>query len=160
MAHRDAVDSLYNGSLTGKREQRTHTPPGILAAVADLWPEGIALDPAGSPEGLVRAARIVIPPENGLAIEWPERTYINPPFDDLKPWLTKFAASFEVLMLAPVRTHRKWFRVAMDACTDLVFLNPVAFVGFAQVFPAPLCLLYRGRRNLHLAAICRARGLA
>ena len=66
----------------GEQEQRIHTPTTILDAVADLWPEGIALDPAGSPHGIVKADWIVSPPDNGLAVEWPARTFVNPPYGD------------------------------------------------------------------------------
>jgi hypothetical protein len=149
----NALESLFNGDLTGEREQRIHTPWPMLRCLELLWPEGIALDPCGSPDGIVKAQRIVIPPENGLVIEWPERTYANPPYDDLQPWLTRYRRSWEVVLLVPVRTHRPWFRTALQRTSKIVFLDPITFVGFASSFPAPLCLLYRGERDLAAAAL-------
>lgn len=162
-----ALESLFDGSLTGTRLQRIHTPPEILRAIALLWPEGIALDPSGSPDGLVVAERIVIPPDNGLVIDWPERTYSNPPYDDLERWLRKYGRAWECVVLVPKRTHRKWFRAAERVSSQVVDLDPVTFwasghrhgqlTPYPCAFPAPLTLLYRGNHDLQ--SIAEACGL-
>lgn len=146
----DVLASLY-GETEG-RLQRIHTPGPVLQAIARLWPEGIALDPSGSPDGLVVAERIVIPPEDGLIIDWPERTYCNPPYDSLETWLSRYTRSWEAIMLVPVRTHRRWFRAAMRASSQVVWLDPLRFVGFEAAFPTGLCFLYRGSRDLQREA--------
>lgn len=138
-----ALQSFHNGKLTGKRKQRIHTPQSVINVCLDLWGE-IALDPAGSPDGLVPAKTIIHPPACGLQVHWPEHTYVNPPFNDLKPWLVKYRNAWEVLFLVPVRTHRRWFRKAMDESTHIIYLDPLKFEGYKTTFPAPLCLMYRG----------------
>lgn len=150
----NALESLHDA--TRKRPAQIHTPQVILDALARIWPEGIALDPCGSPDGIVRADRIVLLPEDGLEVEWPARTFVNPPFGKLKPWLAKWAAADECVLLTPVRTHRKWFREAL-AEGKVVWLNPIAFLGYVSTFPAPLALLYRGDADLYGA--CRDLGL-
>ena len=148
-----ALKSLVDGSRTGTREQRVHTPARVMAALAGVWPEGIAFDPCGSPDSIVGAADQAYPEigRDGLSEPWPERTYFNPPFDDLKPWLAKYCAAREVVGLVPVRTHRVWFRRAISSSTSVHFLDPLKFVGHAAAFPAPLCLLYRGDAPVVLA---------
>jgi hypothetical protein len=73
-------------------------------------------------------------------------TFLNPPFDFLAPWMSLAAheglEGKRVVLLAPVRTHRRWFtRYAAGASG--VWLAPLPFVGQKQAFPAPLCLLAR-----------------
>lgn len=46
----------------------------------------------------------------------------------------------ESVVLAPVRTHRKWFRAWLRRLGAAVFLDPLKFEGYAQAFPAPLVL--------------------
>ncbi len=79
-------------------------------------------------------------------VSWPRRTYINPEFSDLAAWLRQFAESDDVIALAPVRCHRRWWRAAMRGAT-VAELDPIAFVGHTHKFPAPLALAYRGPRT-------------
>ncbi len=78
---------------------------------------------------------------------WPERTYINPEFGDLQEWIRQFVESWEVIMLSPVRTHRRWYRASMRKPAVVAYLDPLAFIGHEQKFPAPLALTYRGSRR-------------
>lgn len=156
----DALLSLVDGSRTGTREQRVHTPSSVMRALAGLWPEGIAFDPCGSPDSIVGAADQCYPEigRDGLVEAWPERTYFNPPFDDLAPWLAKYRAAWEVVGLVPVRTHRRWFRESIQQSSSVHFLDPLKFVGHSAAFPAPLCLLYRGAAPsvlAHFVGVCK-----
>jgi hypothetical protein len=92
---------------------------------------------------------------SGHSVPWVPRTYVNPPFGDKGPecLLANFedfcvafaAARVECAFLCPVRSHRKWWRRDILRAADaIVFLDPLKFEGFAQSFPAPLCLAYKG----------------
>lgn len=145
----DALQGLATGNRTGKpaeREQTVYTPQCIWDVWHAVWPEGIALDPCSGPDSIgVTTDRYFA---GGLETPWVERTYINPPFKDLKAWLAygEFAPS-EQGWLVPVRTHRRWWRKWRDGLDAYVELDPLAFVGFKQKFPAPLLLGYRGTRT-------------
>lgn len=147
----DALHSLWNGSLTGKREQQIYTPELLLAPIRQVWPEGIAFDPCDGPDSIVGAANVAGPGcelANGLEVEWGERTYCNPPYADLKAWLAHAEKFNEVMVLGPVRTHRPWFRrAAFESCDAVAWLPTIKFLGYKQSFPAPLCLLYWGDRR-------------
>lgn len=209
----NAVDSLYNGALTGQRAQTVRTPQSVVDAVCETFGAQIAFDPVYAPDSLTnpesyliapwaeiwarvtellaahgtidaaaQAAQILrwekragdfAPPVRNLAktvaaqvmrefahtsghvVNWPDRTFVNPPYGDKGPecilaafadFCAKFAATqTECALLCPVRSHRKWWRrdvlVAADA---IAYLDPIRFEGFAQSFPAPLCVAYKG----------------
>jgi hypothetical protein len=88
--------------------------------------------------------------ESGLHLPWFDRTYCNPVFARLEEWLAAAVAEHvrvpgnRITMLAPVRTHRKWFRAALDHCSSIDMLDPVTFLGHDSSFPAPLWLLHFG----------------
>jgi len=163
------MQTLFNGSLQGKRVQRVHTPAPIVTLLKELWGR-IECDPCSSPDpdNLVDAKIRIMPPENGCKYatkvptgevdergrfiyvdappgldRWPLNTYVNPEFSDLEPWFRQFAESWEVAILAPARAHRKWFREHLRKAV-IADLNPVKFVGHTQAFPSPLVLAYRG----------------
>jgi len=146
LAHANKMRTRECVDMPGLRNPTILTPPCIIEAVLKVWPEGIALDPcAETGQGAYNvpaAQHITGETTSGLERRWPYRTYVNPPFGKLRPWLEKAATCDEVMVLCPVRTHRKWFR--LDQFHAVCFLNPLSFVGFKQAFPAPLCLMYRG----------------
>lgn len=150
----NALDSLRDG--TRKRQHRIHTPAPIWDGLRNHWAlyGGVQLDPCWSPDALERPPMVCYPEHehemmrDGLAIDWVPRTYCNPPFGKLKPWILKFTASWEVILLAPVRPHRRWYRHAMARHSAIVWLDPLCFDGYDHTFPAPLALMYRGERPM------------
>lgn len=84
------------------------TPPELLR---DLGP--FDLDPCAHPEQFYRTAkRMVSPPFDGLAFEWTGMVWLNPPFSQMRPWLSKLAQSKHAqgIALAAARTEVvKWF---------------------------------------------------
>ena len=155
-AHSDkALRSFFGAREGGKdREQTVNTPPAVIEAIGKLWPEGIALDPAHGGNSCV-GARVVCDGvvSDGLAVEWPDFTFCNPPFKHLKQWMPKCVRYSEHMMLVPVRTNRSWWIDKAKDTTMICWLRPVRFVGHAQTFPAPLAMLYYGVR---VSEFCRA----
>lgn len=160
----NALQGFATGNRKGKpkkREQEILTPACITDFVRLVFGGEIALDPCAAirVESTVNATKIYTGLEgdfNGLVEPWTDRTYCNPPFDKLKDWLAKAALEASlagygpvpepkrISVLAPVRPHRKWYRAACIEAKRTGFvleLNPIAFIGFDQVFPAPLALL-------------------
>lgn len=97
------------------------------------------------------------PAAPGLAL-WPERTYGNPEFDELEPWIRQFSESWEVVFMLPVRPQRKWWRAGiLTPEVSKAWLDPLKFIGHEQCFPAPLVLAYRGdRRHVYERAVARS----
>lgn len=96
-------------------------------------------------EPTVKAEVEYVLPQDGTALPWLDRTYCNPTYDKLKDWLDPDAPKdARIAWLIPVRPHRKWWRAWARTCSTIVYLDPFAFVGHCDKYPAPMCLGYRG----------------
>lgn len=132
----------------GERPQEILTPPEILEPLRLLWGT-IVCDPAGSQQHTIAEHTAY---EHGTELAWPDRAYCNPPFKYLKHWMAHMVGHSQgrTCMLAPTRNHRRWFRKYAAQCRCMVWLNPIAFVGYEQKFPAPLCLLFTADEIEHV----------
>lgn len=151
----NALDSLYGKKTTlaanvGKspqdRPQEVYTPDWVLDAVRETFGGTIALDPcaASVPEhqfAEVSLCRELDPVCDGLALEWLDGSYVNPPFVDLGAWLAKGARGRRVIVLCPFRPHRRWFFEACAGAQIVCLHYNVKFKGHKSAFPAPLCLI-------------------
>ncbi len=88
---------------------------------------------------------------DGLWLPWVDFTFVNPPFALLKDWLAKAllesALGKEIMVLCPVRPHRKWWRTAARSTNGICYLNPVKFLGNKSALPLPMCVMYFGERS-------------
>lgn len=142
--------------MPGERQQTVLTPPGIVRVLDAVWPEGVEMDPCSAPGQLVRAR---LQPLDGLAADWPDRTFVNPPYAELKRWFAHESGRVrETVWLVPVRPHRKWFRAWARTLHVIVWLDPLKFVGHKCAFPAPLMLGYTGRRQDHFTCAAKPLG--
>lgn len=125
---------------------------GRAAAKRDELPEDpIAANLATRVESLVRAKRSTT--TRGLDDPWPDKTWCNPEYKNLRVWLEmSMRQPSEHMMLVPVRPNRKWWRAwARQLGTTIVYLNPVTFVGHDAALAVPLCLALVGVSNRQLA---------
>lgn len=179
------MTGLNTGNRDGKpeeREQEILTPKKIVEVVRLAFDGRIGLDPCaavdefGDPIGFVGAERwydgslaAPLPQcQDGLKRAWVDRTFVNPPYADLKAWLAKtleqaHPAERRIAVLCPVRSSRVWWRAARNRareCGTYVELDPFAFVGFEantirlsgkrkgtmrtadEVAPMALCLMF------------------
>jgi hypothetical protein len=98
------------------------TPPAIVKSLGTF-----SLDPCAHPQQFYRTARRMIsPPDDGLAVEWRGRVWLNPPYgDQLKDWLAKMAEHGDGVALVPARTEvERWFwPFVWEAATAVLFLR-------------------------------------
>ena len=164
----NALDSLRDGTKAGKREQTVLTPDLILGPLRSVWGE-IVMDPCAPSdrESRVRAAYEICLPHDGLGIPWMDRTFVNPPYKELKPkknrpgWLhhDQIQPGARVAWLVPVRTQRRWWRAwANEVCDRVIYLDPFCFVGYDNVFPAPMCIGYQGHDSERIVEAFRELG--
>lgn len=142
----NALESLHDASRTGKREQTILTPTWLTDNLIREW-GFIAMDPCSDDAGTV-PARVHVRAqdrEHGLVRHWLSYTYANVPFGRLKDWLAHAVKQLgPTALLAPVRTHRRWYREAVRGCSAVIEFDAFAFQGFKSTFPAPLALLCWG----------------
>jgi hypothetical protein len=88
-----------------------YTPPEVVAAARTLL-GAIDLDPAScaAANEVVRASRYYSFREDGLALPWHGRVWINPPFPWL-PWVPKLLAEWRVVGISPASSP--WRRPAL-----------------------------------------------
>jgi len=175
-----AVRSFFGARPGGQeRPQDINTPESIIDSILQVWPEGIALDPCSNVHSIVLAEHRVIGRYNvfldewitchdpaldlpvntpmgeggGLTVYWPNYTYVNPPYRDLKKWIDRGVRGAEHLLLIPVRTLRTWWCETARRTAAIGLLKPVIFDGYDQSYPTPLAVLYFGSR---IDLFCRA----
>lgn len=152
--------ALKSASYSGKkRNQRVFTPHLLVDRILKVWPY-VALDPcpATLEDGtldleapIIKATVCAAVGVDGLAIPWVDGTFINSPWDPLKPWLEKAVrhTHLEMMQLVPVRPHRYggvWVQAAASASL-VAWLKPVKFHGEKNQCPLPCALFYWGKRT-------------
>ena len=137
----DAIRTRECVAMPGKRKQEILTPPDILDPLRAFWGR-IAFDPCGSRQQSIADLTAFIE-DDGLSVRWPDFTFVNPPYCDLKLWLAHFREhAGRTCFLGPVRSNRPWWREAAREASAVLFLRPIKFIGYPQAFPGPLCLMF------------------
>ena len=81
------------------------TPLSLINALGEF-----DLDPCGF-NGHKTAKKIIVLPDNGLAIEWTGRVWLNPPYGrNVNEWLQKLQKHNNGMALVFGRTDVKWFQ--------------------------------------------------
>lgn len=144
-------------------DQDVCTPRYIARVVHAVLSGPPDLDPFGSLRSVVGALRqyILAHGEDGTTFRWYGKVYTNPPFES--PTLgqaIQLASEHddEVIMLVPLRTHRRYWSPAWTA-QAICYLEPVTFEGETHTFPMPCVLLYWGHRAERFARNARTLGI-
>ena len=97
------------------------------------------------------------PTFDGLTVDWGkpgETVYINPPYENLKPWVMKACEERDkgvtVVGLFPVRTHTQWFQdYVFQEADEIRFLQGcLKFEGYQTRCPFGSCIVvYKGRHG-------------
>lgn len=76
---------------------------------------------------------------DGLAMDWKERNFVNPPYSQIKKWVEKSIEQrkkgHKVLLLIPARTDTKAFRLLYDFGAEFYFIE--GRLKFNDSNPAP-----------------------
>lgn len=97
------------------------------------------------------------PEINGLQIDWGNRNYVNPPFNNLKPWLIKSVEEWkkgkEVIFLMPIRIHTTYFLDNIQPLIEsgdvkmFILRGGVCFKGYKHRAPFGMMYLYFTKNN-------------
>jgi len=64
---------------------------------------------------------------NGLTCDWEDRTYVNPPYSNVMPWVKKAIEENKkgklIVMLLRMDTSTKWFKELQEAGAMFMWIN-------------------------------------
>ena len=85
--------------------------------------------------------------DNGLAQDWGgETVWLAAPFSDVTPWLKKAVTetrtdNTKVVCLLKFDPSTKWFKDAMNHCSEIYSMKRIKFIGHKCVAGFPTCLM-------------------
>jgi hypothetical protein len=111
----------------GKTSDEWYTPRMIF----DVLDIRFDLDPASCPRELsaVPADRIYTVEDDGLALPWFGRVWLNPPFSKPTPWVDRFIEHGHGIALLPMSGTGKWVDAIWAKADGFALNRPIAFVG-------------------------------
>jgi site-specific DNA-methyltransferase (adenine-specific) len=114
--------------LIQRHKQECKTPKEVLDSLKNEF--GNLFDPCP-----------INPNFNGLEIEWEDKTYVNPPYNNIHNWLQKAHSQLSknncslIIFLLPVDTSTKWFHNYVLGQAEIRFIK--GRLRFIDNKPAP-----------------------
>ncbi len=86
------------------------------------------------------------PTFDGLAVEWGQRCFVNPPYKEIAKWMQKayseWASGSLVVMLIPSRTDTRWWHDFVMKATEIRFIRGrLRFQGAKHNAPFPSAII-------------------
>jgi len=109
----------------GKTSDEWYTPKSLF----DQLDIEFDLDPASSPPELsaVPARRFYTVEDDGLALPWEGRVWLNPPYSKPSPWVDRFLGHGHGIALLPATSTGRWVDKMWQVCDGVVLCRPFAF---------------------------------
>ena len=113
----------------GADEGQVHlTPEYVLAPVRAAFGGSIGCDPCTTPENPTGAERFYTLADDGLALPWGDRAFVNPPYGKARePWVHRCIemgrAGKRVVLLMPAATDTRIFQRAAKSADAVVFVK-------------------------------------
>lgn len=90
------------------------TPPELVTPVRRYFGGRIPFDAATAPDNPCKARRFLTEEQDGLAMKWPRRVWVNPPYGKaLRLWLPKIAheaeRGCEIVTLIPCARYEQYY---------------------------------------------------
>ena len=93
---------------------------------------------------------------DGLAMDWQEKNFVNPPYSQLKKWIEKSIEQHkkgkQIVLLIPARTDTKAFKLLFDYGSDIYLITGRLHYNDANTapFPSMLCRLTHTQTKVFL----------
>lgn len=147
----NSLGQFFATTAQGSAYHGWHTPAVLFdrveAVVGRFDLDPCAPSAGGSP---VRASVRFTEEDDGLALDWFGRVFVNPPYGrSLTLWVSKARREAElgamVVGLVPARTDTAWWHDHVASCASIVFLRGrLAFGGQTVAAPFPSALIFWG----------------
>ncbi|WP_414462478.1 DNA N-6-adenine-methyltransferase [Hyphomicrobium sp. DY-1] len=153
----------FNTPLTATTKDEWLTPPDIIRALGDFDLDPCA--PVNRPWDMAKSHYSIA--DNGLALPWFGRVWLNPPYgDETFKWIQRGAAHGNAMCLIFARTETKGFHNEVWAKADAIFF----FKGRLKFFHvdgreaggaanAPSCIVAYGSSNVEALRRAASTGL-
>jgi hypothetical protein len=131
-----------------------NTPPEIAALIQKFFNNALGLDPCSNKDSYINALKKIMPPIDGLNIEWNTTVFCNPPYGrGIGKWLKKCSENnYETLALIPVATNTShWRKYIFEIKANVCFLYEprVKFWLYGNKIekgaPMACCIVYWGQ---------------
>ena len=93
-----------------------YTPDTIVQALGPF-----DLDPSAGPKS--HAAVNIRRPDDGLAVPWSGRVWLNPPYSNIHEWLEKFVRHGDGVTLVNARPDTQWFQRLVRGASAVHWLS-------------------------------------
>jgi len=91
------------------------------------------------------------PNEDGLSIDWKDKTYVNPPYSKPLPWIQKAIEENKkgklIVMLLRMDTSTRWFKELQEAGAKFLWINGRLRFGTGKPAPFPSMLVILNSQN-------------
>ena len=168
----EALEPTHNrvGGVGGGSPE-WYTPPSIIADVREVL-GSIDLDHTRhvrSPTKTVRATKWYGIEDDGLSQPWAGRTYLNPPYGSVLPWVRRFFDEPRHLggcLMLPTTVDSRAGQLALQRCDAVCFYRGridftpgLGAVQQGQSNATPTMCLYRGRSIERFVEVFARRGV-
>lgn len=118
--------------FTSSKSDEHYTPQKVIEAVLECFDNVIDLDPCSNSQHSpnVPAKNHYIVEDDGLTQPWKaEKVYMNPPYSEVKVWLQKLIAEYDVgnvteaIALVKADTSTQWFGLVFAHATAICFVH-------------------------------------
>lgn len=164
----DAADAVpfYTHAGNSSVNHAWRTPPALLDRLYAALGTPFDLDPcsptADRRTAPVRARVYFTADDDGLALPWRGKVFVNPPYGrTLRQWITKAQAEVTerraalVVALVPARTETLWWHHHIAGAADAFMLRGRLSFGNGTPAPFPSALILWGATPVQLAAMRR-----
>lgn len=134
--------------MRNARGDEWYTPRWLVEALGNF-----DLDPAAPRRGHWTATHCYTREDDGLALPWFGRVFLNPPYSNPSPWVERLVEHGSAIALYFARTDSKWMHRALAAADGVFFIKGrMQFVDINErTFGSatmPSLLLAYGRANV------------
>jgi len=142
--------------LSNVRGDEWYTPKWFVEALGNF-----DLDPAAPRRDHWTATHSYTREDDGLALPWYGRVFLNPPYSDPYPWVERLVEHGNAIALFFARTDTRWMQEALSAADGVLLIERrMQFVDLdghkCGSAPSPSVLLAYGCANVEAIQVAQA----
>jgi phage N-6-adenine-methyltransferase len=117
-------ESLFAMPQTGTTSDDYYTPKWMFDVLGIQFDLDVACPPDGPPHTPCKA--YYTQEDDGLASDWYGTVWMNPPYSNPSPWVTKFMQHGNGIALLPF-AKSKWCQALWESSASMVYVRAISF---------------------------------